>query len=342
MIRRARLFVALARPPVLVLLAMFCSTGLAAGGGGDQLQRLFPALVVVMAFLVFSVAVNDLADEAIDRVNLPGDAGRPLVTGNATRREMARVAVGAGALALVTSTTLRWQVVLVVAAGLTFSAAYSLPPARVSGRGALASMLLPAAYVAVPFLVGAFSAGPALTRREIALVGGLYIGFIGRILLKDFRDVRGDALFGKRTFLVRHGRRQTCLTSLVCWVTAPVVLALCGYGPPVLLVAYGALAVVAVLLLRMLSSARGARRDERLIAALAIVGRGTVLVLLAELDMTTAKWPSVATTMVLSALTVITLGQAHAMARRGPVTRCRVPSTWAGTPALAGVRHPGP
>ncbi len=77
MIRQARLLVALARPAVLLLLAMFCSAGLSAGGHGDQLGRLFPALVVVMAFLIFSVAVNDLADEAIDRVNLPGNAAGP-------------------------------------------------------------------------------------------------------------------------------------------------------------------------------------------------------------------------------------------------------------------------
>lgn len=41
-----------------------------------------------MGFLLFSVALNDLADEAIDRVNLPGDRRRPLVAGTATRREL--------------------------------------------------------------------------------------------------------------------------------------------------------------------------------------------------------------------------------------------------------------
>jgi hypothetical protein len=82
MTSRARLFIALARPAVLVLLAMFCSMGLAASGQGDQLDRLLPALIVVMAFLVFSVAVNDLADAAIDRVNLPGHAARALVAGH--------------------------------------------------------------------------------------------------------------------------------------------------------------------------------------------------------------------------------------------------------------------
>jgi 4-hydroxybenzoate polyprenyltransferase len=79
---------------------MFCSAGLTAGGDGDQLGRLFPALVVVMAFLVFSVAVNDLADEAIDRVDLPGDAARALITGQTNRRQMTLIAISAGSIAL--------------------------------------------------------------------------------------------------------------------------------------------------------------------------------------------------------------------------------------------------
>ncbi len=244
---------------------------------------------------------------------------------------MTLVALSAGSVALAGATTLRWPIVLVVAAGLLFSAAYSLPPARVSGRGALASLLLPGAYVAVPFLVGAYSAGPTLTPRELTVMGGLYIGFIGRILLKDFRDVRGDALFGKRTFLVRHGRRPTCALSLVCWLTGSLVLAAIGPGSPALVMAYGAFALVAVLLLRALSSAQGARRDEKLIAALAIVGRGTVLVLLAGLDMASAHWPAAAAAAVLSTLTVLTLGQARAMLLRWPLSRLTVPSAWSGT-----------
>ena len=50
---------------------------------------------------------------------------------------------------------------------------------------------------------------------DLLLLAGLYAGFVGRILLKDFRDVRGDALFGKRTFLVRHGRGATCTLSAI-------------------------------------------------------------------------------------------------------------------------------
>lgn len=93
-----------------------------------------------------------------------------------------------------------------------------LRPVRLADRGALAALVLPAGYVAVPYLVGIFAVRGSPRPADLLLLAGLYLGFIGRILVKDFRDVRGDALFGKRTFLVRHGRRRTCQFSACCWL----------------------------------------------------------------------------------------------------------------------------
>src|SRR5207245_2835899 len=113
-------------------------------------------------------------------------------------------------LALAASFLLQWPAPLVVLGGLVFTAAYSLRPVHLARRGVVAPMLLPLGYVAVPYLVGIFAVRNTLSRNDLLVLVGLYAGFIGRIVLKDFRDVRGDALFGKRTFLVRHGRRATC------------------------------------------------------------------------------------------------------------------------------------
>ncbi|HKT05823.1 MAG TPA: hypothetical protein VJT31_40455, partial [Rugosimonospora sp.] len=87
--RRAYLMILLVRPPVFLLLGMLAAVGLAQAGHPSDAAALGRALAVIAGFLVFSVACNDLADEAIDRVNLAGDARRPLVAGTARRREMA-------------------------------------------------------------------------------------------------------------------------------------------------------------------------------------------------------------------------------------------------------------
>ena len=143
MIDGMRVLVVLARLPVVLLLGLFTATGLAHAGAGNDPVLLAKALVVVLAFLLCSAVVNDLADEAVDRVNVP-DAGRPLVAGTSGRSEMVGVAVVSGVAAVAGSLLLGPLAVAVTVAGLVLSLAYSLPPVRLADRGALASLLLPA------------------------------------------------------------------------------------------------------------------------------------------------------------------------------------------------------
>jgi 4-hydroxybenzoate polyprenyltransferase len=336
MIRRLRLLVLVARPAVVILLGLFAATGVAQAGlpldgAVRSVLPLTQALAVVIGFLLFSVVCNDLADEAIDRVNLPHDAHRPLVAGTADRREMAVVGTGAAAAALVASVTMHWPALIVTAAGLAVSFGYSVRPVRLADRGAVASTVLPACYVAVPYLLGIFAVRGTVRPDDLVLLAGLYVGFIGRILLKDFRDVRGDALFGKRTFLVRHGRYPTCALSGCCWLVGAVLL-LCAVRRPTvtLTVAYGVMVAIALLLLRLLSTATSPRREEALIAAIAIVGRGMILILMAHLSMTDERWSALGAGVVLGALTTLIAGQAAAMAWHGPVGRViRLPAAFA-------------
>jgi hypothetical protein len=182
-------------------------------------------------------------------------------------------------------------------------------------------MVLPACYVATPFLIGYYAGSATLGPRDVLLLTGLYLGFLGRILLKDFRDVRGDALFGKRTFLVRHGRRATCRFSAAMWMAGTVVLAATGRWQDGSAVSYSALALGVLVLIAALASEHGPRRDEVLIATAAILGRGQLLTVLAQNQLAAAHWNTPATTAMLLALASVTAGQAWSMYRNGPPMR---------------------
>jgi 4-hydroxybenzoate polyprenyltransferase len=320
---RIRVLLSLARPAVVVLLALFAATGLAAAGHAEDRLLLARVLVAVAAFLLYAVVVNDLSDEAIDRVNLPD---RPLAAGVCSRREFVIAAAVSAVVAVGAAASLGQAPLLVMAGGLALVSAYSLRPVRLADRGAVASLVLPGGYVAAPFLLGVLSARPSVHRSDLALLAGLYVGFIGRILLKDFRDVRGDALFGKRTFLVRHGRQATCAFSAACWAAGCAALAATGWG------AFGAAEAVeclaALVLLRALSVDRGVRRDERLISAIAILGRAMVVTLFAHLSTAQAGWPRLAQAGFLASFTGVALAAATTMARRGPRPRLTVPVAW--------------
>lgn len=320
-----RLVVTLCRPPVVLTLAMFGVLGIAQGGAAQDGLGAVPVLVAIAAFVVFSIAVNDLVDEAVDRANREGGPARPLAQGLAVRRHMRLAAAGAAAVVLTAGAAVGWQAVVVLAAGLAVSGLYSF---QLSSRGVVASLVLPALFVAVPYLVGLLSARTTVHGQDLVLLGGLYLGFIGRIVLKDFRDVKGDALFGKRTFLVRHGRRTTCGFSAVGWVLGPACLLGVRGLTPTLVVVQVVLVVVALALLRSLAAGRGARQDEWTISALAIIGRAVVLCVVVHIATVDAGWPAPLAAAIVVALAVAFVGQARTMDRFGPAPRLHVPAAW--------------
>lgn len=332
---RLRLALTMCRPPVVLTLALFAVLGMVQGGAAHDELRAAPVLVAVAAFVVFSIAVNDLADEVVDRANVDVGPARPLAQGLATRRHLRAAAVGAAATVLGAGAAMGWWATVVLGIGLAVSGLYSR---QLSSRGVLAPLALPALFVAVPYLVGLLAARPAVHAQDLVLLAGLYLGFIGRIVLKDFRDVRGDALFGKRTFLVRHGRRATCGFSAVGWVLGPACLLGVRGVTPALVAVEVSLVVVALVLLRSLAGDRGARQDEWTISALAIVGRAAVLCVVVHLATLDEGWPAPLASSLVVLLAVAFLGQARVMHRTGPAPRLHVPAAWAGQAAEATVR----
>src|SRR5205814_1467372 len=138
---------------------------------------------------------------------------------------------------------------------------------------------------------------------------------IVRILLKDFRDVKGDRLYGKRTFVIRHGRRWTCAVSAACWLVGSFALSAVRGRSVALVAVYAAEVIVALLLLRALSRATSPRREQALISAIAIIGRGMIVTLLAHYSMQGAGWPPITTATALALLGLIVIGSASSMVR---------------------------
>lgn len=332
---RIRVLVTLCRPAVAVLFALYTALGLAQAGQAERPLLLARCLVPVVAFLLCSVCVNDLSDQAVDQVNLAGDRSRPLVTGMAGARDLVVTAVTAGGIALGTAFLLGTRPGLVMAAALALSAGYSVRPVRFADRGAVAALVLPACYVALPYLLALTAAGHRIGPRDLLMLAGLYAGFVGRIVLKDFRDVRGDALFGKRTFLVRHGRRATCLFSACFWsVGCGVILLATPSRSPVLIASYALCLGTVVLILRTLAGEVGHREEEALITGVAAVGRGLLTLQLTHLAAGQADWSTPARSAAVGALTLLTLAQAFSLVRNGPRTNLTLASLPRDTDAL--------
>jgi 4-hydroxybenzoate polyprenyltransferase len=306
----------LTRPAALFIVAAFCHLGLALAGDANDPMTLTIAGTVVAALLMHAVAINDLADEAVDAAN---GLERPLATGQADRSTLRIVAAVSAVIALTVSTLLAWPAPALVAGGIVFGLAYSLRPLRLSGRGIVGLALLPVGYVLVPLAIG-FTAGHGVwTATEVTILAGCSLGFIGRIVLKDLRDLEGDTLHGKRTFLVRYGRTTTCALSAACWViAAPTVLALPDTRGSLVAV-HLAMTVGVLICLGLLADATRVRSQTRLVNGIAILGRLLVLSSIAHLAMREGSWPGWRYDAAMAALAIWTIITAVEAIRLGPV-----------------------
>jgi len=269
---------------VATMVWTFMLLGAAWPGGlpGFSADLLWAALALAGSY-VAATSVNDIADADVDRINHPGDRARPLVTGEARERDLWRLHVLGCAIGLLAAAPLGWAAVGVVAGSLAVGIAYSLPPLRVSYRTWLAPLLLSVAYVPVPFALGVIASGREPGPGDGWLAAALSALFLARIVLKDYRDLAGDARYGKPTLLLRFGSAATCAASLTALVAANVLLVVAVRPPLALAVTLEALLIAVAVLLARLHQARDSREEQIAIGLGARLGNGVLICLLAWL-----------------------------------------------------------
>ena len=304
-LRGTRILQALNRPGFTIIVVLGEIMGMRQRGSLPSLAAQVGITIGILAWMVASTALNDVADEAIDRVNLVDDARRVLVTGLATRRQLTGIAIAMGCTAVMASMLGGWRPVIIMTAGLALSAAYSLPPFRLSDRGALTSLLLPVGYAGVPFLLAATAAPATMTSRGWWTLLGLAVALVGRLALKDFRDVDGDRLFGKRTLLVRHGRRRVCAFTAAFYAAGSVPLLLVTRVDPVIVVDAAILSALTIALVVRLSARDD--NDTHTISDIALLGRGQLVLVAVALGQDAHRLSSEVAMLAASAVLFATL-----------------------------------
>src|SRR5690606_18864921 len=161
-----------------------------------------------------------------DRINHPHDPGRPLVSGDTDERGLLRVYAAAGSVTMLAAIPLGPPGLATAVLSLGIGWAYSLGPLRISYRTYAAPLALAVAYVAVPYTLGVVASGERPGAADAGLYAALYLLFLARINLKDFRDRAGDAAYGKPTLLLRYGKNATCAVSAVALWAGTAVLVL--------------------------------------------------------------------------------------------------------------------
>jgi 4-hydroxybenzoate polyprenyltransferase len=278
------LYWSLLRYRVAVMIILFMLLGAAWHRGLTAIDA--PVILTILALAssyVSATSVNDIADREIDEINHPGDKGRLLVTGAARTADLWVLFAVSSVLAVALGLAAGPGAAGIMLLSVVIGALYSLPPARLSYRTFLAPLTLAVAYVGIPYWAGVVVVGESLRTSDLPLMTALYLLFAGRIILKDFRDREGDAAFGKPTFLLKYGKKVTCLASLcaLCAGDALLVASLANWWwLAALLQLY--IVSIAIMLYRLYRVS--SRKDEQLsIGVGAKMGNGLLVTLLGVL-----------------------------------------------------------
>ena len=181
-------------------------------------------IAALLASYVVATSLNDIFDLDIDRINHSQARDRPLVRGDATPRQLVALAAVVAVGSVAAAASIGPGAIVLVAASLLLNVAYSVPPVRLCARAVAAPAVLGLAYVGLPYLLGLAAAGTAPEWFDARVIACFFVLFVGRMLLKDFRDRRGDAAFGKRTFLLVYGKNATLTAVLACIVAGDALL----------------------------------------------------------------------------------------------------------------------
>ena len=278
------LYWSLLRYRVAVMIVLFMLLGAAWHRGLTSIDA--PVLLMILALAssyVSATSVNDLADRKIDEINHPGDKGRPLVTGAARTSDLWILFGVSSVLAVALGLAAGLGAAGIMLLSVVIGALYSLPPARLSYRIFLAPLTLAVAYVGIPYWAGVVVVGERLRTSDLPLLTALCLLFAGRIIVKDFRDREGDTTFGKPTFLLKYGKKATCLASL-CALCAGDAFLVASLADSRWLAALLQLYIVSIVIMLYRLYRASSRKDEQLsIGVGAKMGNGLLVTLLGTL-----------------------------------------------------------
>lgn len=292
------------RVAIMLLLFLFLSIALHGDLSTHPWKLLFASAALAFSY-ISATSVNDIADKKIDAINHPDSLGRPLITGEAESKDVWLVFVLASTLSVIFAAIIGWQAVFIIALSILINVAYSLPPLRLSYRTFLAPLVLGVAYVGIPYILGIVIINRfSLQINDFEWLLGLYLMFVGRIILKDFRDRKGDAKYNKPTFLLLFGKNATCNISFAGVLSGGLILTWLVRTMPWLSVIVFIYLVAILGMLERLRRSRVGNGEQLSIGVGAKMGNGLLITLLGVFTLRSA---GVSTTTQLSFAIAVSL-----------------------------------
>jgi geranylgeranylglycerol-phosphate geranylgeranyltransferase len=189
--------------------------------------------LVGFSLVASSMAINDILDAEIDRINNPG---RPIPSGRVSETGAATFAVVALAVGLLLALVLSSLNLVIAILAVILMLYYN----RFGKRTGLPGNAIVSANLAIPFVFGGAVGGVKSILYVFALIA--FLAGMGREVIKGMADIMGDSKRGVRTLAVSKGLRVAAKTGAVFFVVAvllsgiPIIVGLASwlYIPPLI------------------------------------------------------------------------------------------------------------
>jgi 4-hydroxybenzoate polyprenyltransferase len=150
---------------------------------------------------------------------------------------------------------------------------------------------------------------------DAALLVGLCVLFIARIILKDVRDRLGDAAHGKKTLLPRLGKGPTCALSVAGVALGSTLITLAIAPPPAIAVAIGLDGAAIVWMLLRLRRREDLRSELATIGTAARAGNALLITVAAWLLLSSQGARPAQASLLVAVLTAVSATSFLALAR---------------------------
>lgn len=183
----------------------------------QQIQALQSALGFMTGFFVcaFSMALNDVYDVEVDRVNQPG---RPIPSGAVSVQGAARLS--AAMLAAGAATALLSLNAVAVAIAAVYSFLSWLYNSWAKREGIWGNMIV-ASSLAIPFVYGGVIAGGSIYSSLLIMMAMTsFFAGVGREVVKAMADVAGDEKRGVRSLALTRGSRAAAAVGALFFLLA--------------------------------------------------------------------------------------------------------------------------
>ena len=187
--------------------------GIVLVSGFSSIFALPPVLGFLTALLIEmgAFALNDYIDLKADIINKRYD--RPLVRGDIKRETALHTTIICFFAGIILSFFISLECLSVAVLFSLMSVAYNYKLKRYSILG----NLFIAATMALPFVFGALIAG-SINEAILVLSGIVFIIGLGREMMKDIEDMKGDKAIGAKTLPILVGPKRATYSIAICYI----------------------------------------------------------------------------------------------------------------------------